>query len=64
MAQTAIHLDFSKNEIETNTIQHEDSARVIPGSLAELLLRILRHSKCNQDNAQVSVDQENIQPHT
>jgi hypothetical protein len=56
MSQTALNLDFSKNEIETNTMQHEDSAKAIPGSLAELLLRILRHPKCNQDNASMSVD--------
>ena len=54
MSQTAINLDFSENEKETNTMQHEDSAKAVPGSLAELLLRILRHSKCNQDSLRES----------
>ncbi len=62
MSQTAINPDFSENEKETNTMQHEDSAKALPGSLAELLLRILRHSKCNQGSAQMSVNQENFIP--
>jgi len=61
MSQTTINLDFPKNEQGLNTIKNEGPDEIIPGPLAELLTRILRRSKSNQDIHSISTDQENIQ---
>ena len=61
MSQTTINLDFSKNEEGLNTIKSEGPDEIIPRPLAELLTRILRRSKSNQDTDSMSAEQENIQ---
>lgn len=61
MSQTTINLDFSKNEEGLNTIKNEGPDEIIPRPLAELLTRILRRSKSNQNPNSMSTDQENIQ---
>jgi hypothetical protein len=61
MSQATINLDFSKNEKELNTIKNEGPDEIIPRPLAELLTRILRRSKSNQNTNSMSIDQENSQ---
>ena len=61
MSQTTTNLDFSKNEEGLNTIKNEGPDEIIPRPLAELLTRILRRSKSNQNTNSMSTDQENIQ---
>ena len=61
MSQATINLDFSKNEEGLNTIKNEVPDEIIPRPLAELLTRILRRSKSNQNTNSMSTDQESIQ---